>query len=145
METEHPQSGSHEYKARRSLKNRSRREGAPRRILVVDDDRDLADSLTRLLRINGHEIRTGYDGQEAVAMAESFRPQIVLLDIELPKRNGHDACRQIRAQPWGREITLIAVTGRDEPEDLKRSKEAGFDRHLVKPLDYRVLAALLAD
>jgi DNA-binding response OmpR family regulator len=126
------------------LENLPERAKSRRRILVVDDDRDLADSLATLLRITGHEIQTGYDGQEAVEMAESFRPEIVLLDIELPMRNGHDACRQIRAQPWGREITLIAVTGRDGEEDRHRSKEAGFDHHMVKPLDYGELAAVLA-
>jgi DNA-binding response OmpR family regulator len=144
METQHKYSRHHEYKLRRSLKNLPERARSRRRILVIDDDRDLADSLAKLLQITGHEIQTGYDGQEAVAMAESFRPEIVLLDIELPKRNGHDACRQIRAQPWGREITLIALTGRDGEEDRSRSKEAGFDHHMVKPLDYGVLAALLA-
>ena len=132
------------YKLRRSLENTPEGARARRRILVVDDDRDLADSLAKLLRITGHETRIGYDGQQAVAMTESFRPDIVLLDIEMPKRNGHDACRHIRAQPWGREITLIALTGRDGEEDRRRSEAAGFDHHIVKPLDYRELAVLLA-
>ncbi len=108
---------------------------APRRILVVDDNRDGADSLSEMLQIMGHETRTAYDGQQGVDMADSFRPDVVLLDIGLPKLNGYEVCRRIRAQPWGRDVVLIAVTGWGQDDDRRRSDEAGFDLHLVKPVD----------
>src|SRR5205085_11793957 len=79
------------------------------RILVVDDNRDGADSLARMLRLMGHEIHTAYDGEQAVEMADSMRPEIVLLDIGMPKLNGYDAARLIRQQPWGKNMLLIAL------------------------------------
>jgi PAS domain S-box-containing protein len=114
------------------------------RILIVDDNRDGADSLGTLLRIMGNDIRTAYDGQKGVDVAEEFRPNVVLLDIGLPKLNGYEACRRIREQAWGREMVLIAVTGRGQEEDRRRSYEAGFDHHLVKPADPEALMKLLA-
>ena len=105
------------------------------RILIVDDNRDGADSLGMMLRIMGNDTRTAYDGQEAVDVAEAFRPDVVLLDIGLPKLNGYEACRRIREQPWGKSMVLIALTGWGQEEDRRRSHEAGFDHHLVKPVD----------
>jgi PAS domain S-box-containing protein len=125
-------------------------EPAPRRlaggcrILVVDDNRDSADSLGMLLALNGNQVHTGYDGLEGVAAAERFRPEIVLLDIGMPKLSGYDACRRIREQPWGKDMVLIALTGWGQEEDKRRTEKAGFDAHLVKPVDPAALTELLA-
>ena len=116
-----------------------------RRILVVDDNRDSAESLAMLLKLTGHETHTAYDGLEAVAAAATFRPEVVLLDIGLPKLNGYDACRKIREQPWGKGMALIALTGWGQDEDRRKSQEAGFDGHLVKPIDHATLTKLLAE
>jgi len=104
-------------------------------ILVVDDNRDGADSLAMMLQIMGNETRTAYDGQEGLNMAGEFRPEVVLLDIGLPKLNGYEACRRIREQPWGKGVVMIAVTGWGQDDDRRRSHEAGFDHHMVKPVD----------
>lgn len=117
---------------------------AAHRILVVDDNRDSALSLAMMLGIMGHETRTAYDGQEGVEAAESFRPDVALFDIGLPRLNGYDACRRIREQPWGRTVVLIALTGWGQKEDKARSKEAGFNFHMVKPVDPAALERLLA-
>jgi len=114
------------------------------RILVVDDNRDAADSLAMLLRTTGNDIRTAYDGLEAVQVASEFRPDVVLLDIGLPKIDGHEVAQRIRKESWGRQMCLIAVTGWSDETDRARSRAAGFDHHLVKPLDPGHLAQLLA-
>jgi signal transduction histidine kinase len=113
------------------------------RILVVDDERISAASLGKLLRVKGHEIRTAYDGFEAVRVADEFRPDVVLLDIGLPKMNGYEVARRMRQQPWGRGVVLIALTGWGQEADRQRSKDAGFDHHLVKPVDLSALLQLL--
>jgi PAS domain S-box-containing protein len=115
-----------------------------RRILVADDNRDAADSLAMMLRLDGHEVHAVHDGQEAVEAAEWFRPDVVLLDIGMPKLNGYDACRRIRAQPWGQGILLAATTGWGQEEDKRRAMEAGFDCHLTKPVAHADLEKLLA-
>jgi PAS domain S-box-containing protein len=115
-----------------------------RRVLVVDDNRDSADSLTMLLQVMGHDACTAYDAEEAIQTAAEFQPDIVLLDIGMPTLNGYDACRRIREQPWGQDMFLIALTGWGQEEDRRRSEEAGFDHHMVKPLDPAVLRQLLA-
>ena len=114
------------------------------RILIVDDNRDGADSLSEMLKIMGNDTRTAYDGEAAVSAAGEFRPDVVLLDIGLPKLNGYDACRRIRGQPWGNGMLLIALTGWGQEEDVRRSQDAGFDRHMVKPVDPTALMELLA-
>lgn len=114
------------------------------RILVADDNQDSADSLATLLKLVGHETRTTFDGAEAVEAAEAFQPHVVLLDIEMPKVNGYDACRSIRSQPWGKGMTLIAQTGWDQKDDKRRIREAGFDAHLMKPVDHAALMDVLA-
>jgi CheY-like chemotaxis protein len=96
-----------------------------------------------LLRIMGNDTRTAYDGQEGVDAVEELRPTVVLLDIGLPKLNGYDACRRIREQPWGRDIFIVALTGWGQEEDRRRSHEAGFDHHLVKPVEPATLEKLL--
>ncbi len=114
------------------------------RILVVDDNRDGADSLADMLGFMGGDTRTAYDGEEAVAAAVEFRPDVILLDIGLPKLNGYEACRRIRAQANGRKVVLIAQTGWGQIEDRQRTQEAGFDHHLVKPVGPAALMKLLA-
>jgi two-component system CheB/CheR fusion protein len=115
----------------------------PSRVLIVDDNRDAADSLEMMLRQMGHETRTAYDGEEAVRAAGEFRPEVVLLDIGLPKLNGYDACRLIRQQSWGRSMVVIAVTGWGQDQDRRKAQDAGFDRHVVKPVDPGHLVHLL--
>ena len=113
------------------------------RILVVDDNQDGADSLAMMLRILGHETRTAYDGLEALDVAQALHPNVVLLDLGLPRLNGYDVARRIRAQPWGEGMVLIAQTGWGQEEDRSRSKEAGFNFHMVKPIDPAALEKLL--
>ena len=88
-----------------------------------------------LLRHKGNELRTAYDGQEAVDVAQAFQPELVLLDIGLPKLNGYEVARRIRQQPWGQDVILVALTGWGQAEDRRLSQEAGFNFHIVKPLD----------
>jgi PAS domain S-box-containing protein len=114
------------------------------RILVVDDNQDSADSLAMLMELHGHDVYIAHDGQSALDSAERHRPDIVLLDIGLPVLNGHDVCRRIRQQQWGEAMVLIALTGWGQDEDRRRSQEAGFDGHLVKPVDHARLLALIA-
>jgi CheY-like chemotaxis protein len=118
--------------------------GSPHRILVVDDNRDGADSLAMMLGVMGHDARTAYDGQQALEAAAAFRPDVLLLDIGLPKLNGYEVARRVRGQPWGTEVVLIAQTGWGQEEARCRSKEAGFNFHLVKPVDPAALQKLLA-
>ena len=117
---------------------------ALRRILVVDDNWDAADSLGMLLRMMGHEVHTAHDGPEAVGAAAVFRPDVVLLDIGLPKLNGYEVARRIRKLEGGAGLMLIALTGWGQEEDRRRSKEAGFDHHLTKPVELADLQGLLA-
>ena len=117
---------------------------ASRRVLVADDVKDAADSLAMLLELRGYEVRTAHDGHEAVEVAEEFRPHVALLDIGMPKLNGYDACRRIRERPWGQRMVLIALTGWGQPEDRRRTEEAGFDAHIVKPVEIKVLLEVLA-
>jgi CheY-like chemotaxis protein len=114
------------------------------RIVVADDSQDSAEALALLLTLKGHETRTAFDGAEAVAVAETFRPDVILLDIGMPKLNGYDTCRLIRTRPWGRQVVLIAQTGWGQEEDRRRTEQAGFDGHLVKPVDPEALMRLLA-
>jgi len=116
-----------------------------RRILVVDDNRDAAESLALLLQLMGHETRAVYDGLEAVEAAKKFQPDVVLLDIGLPKLDGYEAARRIRAQQRDKRLTLVALTGWGMGEDLRRSDEAGFDAHMVKPVEPDALLRLLAE
>lgn len=116
----------------------------PRRILVVDDNRDAAFTLAMLLETKGHDSSTAHDGMEAVRKADEIRPDVILLDIGLPKMNGYNVCRRIREQPWGQDMVIIAATGWGQAEDRERSEGAGFDDHLVKPIDHTELQGLLA-
>ena len=115
-----------------------------RRILLADDNRDALDSLATLLECDGHEVFTATDGAEALERACECRPEIMLLDIGMPKLDGYEVARRVRAQPWGNATVLIALTGWGQDEDRRRSREVGFNSHLVKPLDPAMLSSLLA-
>jgi len=114
------------------------------RILVVDDNDDSALSLAMMLSIMGHDTRTAHDGESAVATAESFLPEVVLLDIGLPKLNGYEVAQRIRETAWGKSMFLIAVTGWGQEEDRQRSSEVGLNVHMVKPVEPAALERLLA-
>ena len=113
------------------------------KVLVADDNEDSAMTLSMILKILGSEVRTANDGMEAVEVATAFRPDVILLDIGMPRLNGYEACRRIREQPWGEKIVLVALTGWGQDEDKRRSQEAGFTHHVVKPVDPDVLKKLL--
>jgi CheY-like chemotaxis protein/two-component sensor histidine kinase len=113
------------------------------RVLIVDDNRDSANSLVLLLRITGHNARAAYDGLEAVQLAESFQPHVVVLDIGMPRLNGYQAAERMREQSWSKGATFIAVTGWGQEGDKQRATDAGFDHHIVKPVDPNALLALL--
>jgi PAS domain S-box-containing protein len=118
--------------------------GAARRILVADDNDDSVWSLATMLRMMGHEVRTATDGLRAVMEAAEFQPDVIFLDIGMPNLNGYDACRRIRQETWGKSAAVVAVTGWGQDEDIARSMAAGFDSHLVKPVGFDALRALLA-
>jgi len=107
---------------------------AGRRILIVDDNQDAADSLGALLGIMGNEVHIAYDGAQALEMAAHLEPHVVLMDIGLPKMDGYEAARQMRNLPGMRAALIVALTGWGQGEDRRRSREAGFDHHLVKPV-----------
>jgi PAS domain S-box-containing protein len=117
---------------------------APLRILVADDNADSAEALAVLLRLAGHEVRTAQDGDEALALAKGFHPDVALLDIGMPRTNGYDLARLLRAEPWGKDILLIAETGWGQEEDRRKTREAGFHAHLVKPVDSTQLMEMLS-
>jgi len=117
---------------------------SPLRILVADDNRDAAESLASLLRMVGHEVRIAYDGVEAVGVASEYRPDAIVLDIGMPKMNGYDVAKKLRAESTGKELTIIALSGWGQEADKQRSREAGIDHHLVKPLEPSSLLRLLA-
>ncbi|HEY3729830.1 MAG TPA: response regulator [Steroidobacteraceae bacterium] len=117
---------------------------AARRILVADDNLDALETLAQLLQLGGHEIHKAVDGVEALETATRVRPDLVLLDIGMPGMDGYEVARRIRSQPWGRQPTLVALTGWGQENDRKRSREAGFDSHCIKPLDPQRLVNLLA-
>jgi signal transduction histidine kinase len=116
-----------------------------RRILVADDNVDSLESLATLLSLSGHEVYRALDGTLALAAAERYLPDVVLLDIGMPELSGYDVARQIRATPWGKGLVLVALTGWGQESDRRRSHEAGFNSHLVKPVDLEQLNRLLAE
>ncbi len=119
--------------------------GRVRRVLVVDDNHDGAESMADMLRLLGHQVHTAHDGLEAVEQAERFRPEVILMDIGMPVLNGLEATQRIRERPWGRGVAIIALTGWGQDGDRERSREAGCDGHLVKPVDLADLARALTD
>jgi CheY-like chemotaxis protein len=116
----------------------------PLRVLVVDDHEDTRETLALLLRMWGHEVRLAHDGPSALEASRDFRPQVVLLDIALPRLNGWEVGRRLRQQEGIRPVLLVAVTGYAREQDQVRSREAGFDAHLPKPCDLEELQRLLA-
>jgi PAS domain S-box-containing protein len=114
------------------------------RVLVADDNEDAVRSLAMMLRAMGHEVHTAQDGAEVLEAAAEIMPTLILMDIGMPRMNGYDAARRIREQPWGRNITLVALTGWGLEEDKRLAAEAGFDRHVVKPVESSVLRSILA-
>ena len=118
--------------------------GVRRRVLVVDDNEAAAEMLALVVEMMGNEVRTASDGVEALEVAAEFRPEVVLMDIGMPRMNGYEAATELRRQPWGRDVTLIALTGWGQDEDKARTRAAGFDHHLVKPAEPATVKALLA-
>jgi signal transduction histidine kinase len=119
--------------------------GVRRKILVVDDNRDSAMSLSLLLELDGHEVRRAYDGLEALEIADDFRPEVTLLDIGMPRLDGYGAARELRQREWARSSLLVALTGWGQQEDKRLAREAGFDHHMVKPVDPDALRRLLVE
>jgi PAS domain S-box-containing protein len=115
-----------------------------RRMLVVDDNVDSAESMALVLRLRGHEVRLSYDGQSALEEAQSFRPEVMFLDLDLPKMDGYEVARRLRLEPAMRDMTLVAMTGYGQEEDRQRTQEAGFQLHLVKPVDFNKVEVLLS-
>jgi CheY-like chemotaxis protein len=116
----------------------------PRRVLVVDDNADSADSLALLLRLDGHIVETANDGEAALEVAERFQPDAMLLDLGMPRLNGFEVCKRVRERPWGQSILMIAQTGWGQAQDRARTVEAGFDAHLTKPVAPERLRQVLA-
>ena len=116
----------------------------PLRILVADDNADAADSLAMLLQAQGHVVLTASDGRRAVEVAEAFRPNVILMDVSMPHLDGLEAAREIRRHEWGADIRIIALTAWGQETERRRTREAGMDAHLVKPVDSRALAAALS-
>ncbi|MGH7520236.1 MAG: ATP-binding protein [Gemmatimonadales bacterium] len=114
------------------------------RILVVDDNVDSVDSLAMLLSMMGHEVQTAGDGESAMTVAKQFRPDVAILDIGLPKVNGYDLAKQMRAQPWAKDVVLVALTGWGQETHRRRSAESGFNHHLTKPVEFDVLQQILS-
>lgn len=114
-----------------------------RRILVIDDNIDSAECMALLLRLGGHEVQMAHDGQAALDTALTFQPQIVLLDLGLPKLDGYEVARRLRAHPQIQKAILIALTGFGRAEDHQLSEQAGFDHHLTKPVDPNTVEALI--
>lgn len=118
---------------------------SPRRILVVDDNEDAANSLAMLLQLDGHQVSTAYSGAEALNIAEQTTPEVILLDIGLPKMDGYEVARRLRASLSTSSVRLIALTGYGQPEDIARALAAGFNGHLRKPVDLQQLQRMLSD
>lgn len=119
--------------------------GGARRVLLVDDNPDSVESLALLLALSGYDTQTAYDGVEAVLMATAWRPDVVLLDIGLPRMDGYEVCRAIRAEAWGRDIPVIAITGWGHDNARRLTSDAGFTAHLLKPVDFLDLTEMLAE
>src|SRR3954447_8438721 len=112
------------------------------KVLVVDDNEDAANSLATLLEVMGYEVRTAYDGPEAIEAADAFNPAVALLDIGLPRLSGYDIARHVRERR-GNDVLLVAITGWGQDDDRRRAREAGFDHHFTKPADFGVLLELI--
>lgn len=114
-------------------------------VLVVEDNADSAEILTELIELTGASVRTAHDGETALELGAQLEPSVILLDVGLPGMSGYEVAQQARRTPWGARAFIVALTGWGSPDDRARSKEAGFDRHLVKPVDPQALIALIAE
>jgi PAS domain S-box-containing protein len=130
--------------AGRSARDVSERVAESKRVLVADDNRDAADSLALILELSGHVVQRALDGEEAIAIAEQFRPEFAFIDIGMPRVNGYDVARRIRREEWGHTMHLVALTGWGQEEDRRKAIEAGFNAHYVKPMEPQTLNQLLA-
>ena len=113
------------------------------KVLVVDDNHDAATSLSMLVSLLGHDVRTAFDGVEALDVANEFHPDLVLLDLGMPRMDGYEACRRLRAQPWCARTRVVAVTGWGRDDDRQKTRMAGFDQHLIKPVAPDVITGIL--
>jgi signal transduction histidine kinase len=130
----------------RSDDRRSRRHAEhARRILIVDDNHDSADAAALILQLDGHDVRTVYNGHDALIAAEEFKPHAVLLDIGMPQLSGYEVAQRMRKEPWGKNLLLIAQTGWGQEEDIRQCHEAGFDHHFTKPIDFQKLKELFVE
>jgi CheY-like chemotaxis protein len=111
----------------------------------VDDNEAMLESLGMVISLLGHDVRTASDGAGAIAVAEEFRPDVVLMDLGMPRMNGYEAAQRIREQPWGAGVKLIALTGWGQDEHRRRTETVGFDRHVVKPVRQEDLERLFAE
>lgn len=118
---------------------------ASRRVLVVDDNEDAAESLAALLRLFGHEVGVALDGEQALELAPGLKPDVVLLDLGMPRMDGHEVARRMRAAPWGASMKIVALSGFGDGADRARSLEAGCNDHLVKPVSPADLESVLAE
>jgi PAS domain S-box-containing protein len=125
------------------VRPRSEQGAVRRRILIVDDNADALDSLSRLVALMGNDVRQAQNGLEAIELAKSFAPDLVLMDLGMPKLNGYEAAQRMREQPWGQDLAIVATTGWGKEEDFRRTAEAGFDHHLVKPISLNALKEVL--
>jgi CheY-like chemotaxis protein len=126
------------------LSGTTQSKGGPRRVLIVDDNSDAADSLAMLLTCEGHETKVAYSGMEALRCIETFHPEVALLDIGLPEMSGYELARRLRATPQLNGIRLVALTGYGQAEDYEKTRADGFDDHLVKPVEFSALERTLA-
>jgi CheY-like chemotaxis protein len=117
----------------------------PRRVLLIDDNMDAAESLAQLLSLSGHDARTAIDGATGLRAAVEFKPEVIFCDLGLPGISGYEVAKALRALPDGREIVLVALTGYGQPSDREKTAQAGFDAHLVKPVDPSVIESFLDD
>jgi CheY-like chemotaxis protein len=117
----------------------------PRRVLLIDDNIDAAESLAQLLSLSGHDARTAIDGANGLREAVEFKPEVVFCDLGLPGMSGYEVAKALRALPEGRELVLVALTGYGQPSDREKTAQAGFDAHLVKPVDPSVIESFLDD
>jgi CheY-like chemotaxis protein len=124
---------------------KSSRSESARRILIVDDNHDSADAAALILQLDGHNVKTVYNGMDALVVAEQFRPHAVLLDIGMPQLSGYEVAQRMRKEPWGSNLILIAQTGWGQEEDIRQCREAGFDHHFTKPIDFQKLKELFVE
>jgi CheY-like chemotaxis protein len=115
------------------------------RVLVVDDNVDSADAMALLVRYYGHDVLVAHDGEDALRLAETYRPHAILLDLGLPRVDGYEVTRRLRAESWAARTTIVAISGWGQDADLQRSRQAGCDHHLVKPAEPQALKTLLDD